>query len=270
MRKACVIGWPVAHSLSPKLHGFWLKQYGIDGSYEPWEIKPDQLPQAMQDLRAQKFIGCNLTLPHKELVMPLLATFDDAAKAIGAANTITVRPDGTLHGANTDAYGFSENIRSQGGFAGKHKAVVLGAGGAARAVVKALRDEGFKQIILCNRTVEKAQSVAGHFGVAAAAWEQRAQLLEGTDLLVNATSLGLKDNPKLDLDLALLPRAALVCDIVYHPLMTDFLKAAQARGNPTIDGLGMLIWQAVPAFEAWFGVRPEVTKEVRNYLMASL
>lgn len=268
-RKACVIGWPVAHSLSPRLHNYWLKKYRIPGSYEAWEIKPENLAKAMNELRGKHFSGCNLTLPHKELVLSLLDSMDDTADSIGAANTIIIKPDGLLHGINTDAYGFIENIRSHASIIHKQKAVVLGAGGAARAIVKALMQEGFRNITLSNRTEKKSIALARHFAgpCISEPWQRREYSLENADLLVNTTSLGMKGNEPLSIDLSRLPIHAIVCDIVYSPLETDLLNAARARGNPAVDGLGMLIYQAVPAFEAWFGVRPEVTKETREALL---
>lgn len=266
--KACVIGWPVAHSLSPKLHGFWLARYGIEGTYGAWPVQPDVLAEAMRRLHTEGYAGCNLTLPHKELVLPMLASMDKAAEAIGAANTIVVRQGGALHGMNTDAYGFMENIRpalSQTG-----KAVVLGAGGAARAAIWALAQAGFGEIVIVNRTQEKAQAMAKYFGAEcrAEAWDARHTALAGADLLANATNLGLAGGEPLDIDLAALPPGALVTDMVYAPLETKLLADAKARGLRTVDGLGMLIHQAVPAFEAWFGVRPQVTGEERAWLVA--
>lgn len=275
MRKACIIGFPVSHSLSPRLHNYWLKQYGIDGEYDAWEVIPEHLASVLPQLKKKGYIGCNLTLPHKEIVLPLLATLDEEASQIGAANTLVVKPDGTLHGKNTDAYGFMENIRTHTSLAKKNRAVVLGAGGAARAVVKALVDEGFGQIVICNRSGEKADNLIRAFTTAGSSnkrlssvsWEERDEALRHADLLVNATSLGMKGKEPLLLDMRALPRQAVVNDIVYSPLETPLLKAARERGNTAIDGLGMLLWQAVPAFEAWFGVRPEVTKELRDSLL---
>lgn len=270
MPNACVIGHPVSHSLSPKLHSYWLKQYGIAGSYTAQDVAPEALADFMRGLGAT-FTGCNVTLPYKEAVMALLDEVDDIAGAIGAVNTIIVSKDGTLKGTNTDAFGFIENIKAHVALeARKNKAVILGAGGAAKAVVKALIDEGFSQVIVCNRTREKAEALQTQFGkkIIAAEWSERSDILQGADLLVNTTSLGLKGQEPLEINLAALPKQAVVSDIVYSPLMTPLLIQAKAAGYTIVDGLGMLIYQAVPGFEAWFGRRPEVTQELRDYLIA--
>jgi shikimate dehydrogenase len=266
-RVAGVIGWPVTHSLSPALHNYWLAAHNIDGVYIPLSVNPAHLTEIMPSLPLMGFRGVNLTLPHKELVLPLLDSADAEATAIGAVNTVIVTAEGKLHGTNTDAYGFIENIRPA--LAKKNKAVVLGAGGAAKAVIYALRQEGFAHIIVTNRTRHKAEVLAASFsGVSMEGWENRASALTGADLLVNATSLGMTGKAPLDISLDTLPETALVTDLVYAPLLTPLLVAAQSRGNPVVDGLGMLIHQAVPAFEAWFGSKPEVTPGLRAHLMA--
>lgn len=266
-KKAGVIGYPVTHSLSPALHGYWLKHYGIEGSYVPLETPPDQLEHKVRSLIQQGFAGANLTLPHKELILPMLDSIDATAQAIGAVNTLIFR-DGKMHGTNTDAYGFMENISPH--LTGKHKAVVLGAGGAAKAVVFALAEAGFKDIIITNRSVDKAEELANNYQTASAApWEKRGAILEGADLLVNATSLGLAGKAPLDMSLDALPTSALVTDIVYAPLITELLKNAAARANPIVDGLGMLLHQAAPGFEAWFGQKPEVTQALRDAVLAT-
>ena len=255
---AGVLGWPVSHSLSPKLHNYWLKQLGIDGRYDAFEVEPVQLSDFIIRLTQDPAMrGCNLTIPHKEQVVPMLTYIDDLARSIGAVNTIIVK-DGVLHGTNTDAYGFSENIRAQ--LTGTRKAVILGAGGAARAVCVALLLLGFEQIVITNRTIARAQNLAERFGkrFTVVDWNDRSHVLDGADLLVNTTSLGLKGQDPLEIDLLRLSRSALVTDIVYKPLMTPLLEMAVACGNPVVDGLGMLIYQAVPGFEAWFGQRPDV------------
>lgn len=271
MRKlAGVIGWPVEHSLSPKLHNYWLKHYGIEGEYSAWAAEPKDLASALKSLLQKNWRGCNLTIPHKEATMILVDSVDEAAKAIGAVNTIVVK-DNKLHGTNTDAYGFIENIRPHLP-ARKNKAVVLGAGGAARAVCYVLIQEGFAGITLINRTRDKSLALAEQFGkkISVGTWENRQALLDGADLLVNATSLGMKGKDPLDLDLSGLPESALVTDIVYTPLVTPLLQQAKARGNPIVDGLGMLLYQAVPGFEAWFGRRPEVTDKLRTHVLNPL
>jgi len=264
---AGVIGWPITHSLSPAIHNYWLANYNIDGLYAPLNVHPDQLADVIRALPKMGFAGVNLTLPHKELVLPMLASIDATASAIGAVNTIIIR-DGACHGTNTDAYGFIENIRPHltgKNKIGKNKAVLLGAGGAAKAVAYALAQEGFAEIIICNRSLAKAEHLASHYPTAkAASWQSRATHLEGADLLINATSLGLAAKEPLHIDLTALPKTALVTDIVYTPLITPLLQAAIAHGNPTIDGLGMLLHQATPAFHAWFGHPPTITAALRE------
>jgi len=266
MKKAGVIGYPITHSLSPKLHNYWLKKYNIDGEYKAIEVKPEGLADFIKNMAANGYSGVNVTIPHKEAVMEFLYEIDHVAKAIGAVNTIVVK-DGKLIGKNTDVAGFAENIKSH--IIGKKKAVIFGAGGAARAVGKALLDLDFSQITIANRTLAKADEVRHQFdnNLEVASWEERSHLLKDADLLVNTTSLGMTGKGELEIDLSLLPTTALVTDIVYNPLITPLLAQAQARGNPTVDGLGMLLHQAVPAFEAWFGVRPVVDDELRKYML---
>lgn len=266
-RRAGIMGWPVSHSLSPKLHGYWLSHYHINGSYEPMPVSPGDLAWAIGALASRGLCGVNVTIPHKETIIPLLDSIDDEAKAIGAVNTIVVDAKGRLHGSNTDAYGFLENIAPRLP-ASREKAVVLGAGGAARAVCHALRRAGFKSIIVINRTRRRAEELARWFaGITVVDWPHRGEALADTDLLVNATSLGMTGKEPLDLDLSALPKSALVTDIVYAPLVTPLLAAAQARGNPVVDGLGMLLHQAVPGFAAWFGKKPEVTEALRTHVL---
>ena len=273
MIKAGVMGWPVAHSLSPALHGFWLKQLGIDGSYENLAVPPDRLASALHGLAAKGFAGCNLTIPHKEAALPLMELLDPAARRIGAVNTVVVKPDGALAGFNTDGAGFIGNLRAEipDWQAGTGPAAVLGAGGAARAIIDALVQNGVPGIILANRHRERAERLAKVFGnkIKVVDWDARNRGLAEAALLVNATSLGMEGNPPLELDLAALPASAAVCDIVYAPLETGLLKAAKARGLRIADGLGMLLHQARPAFEVWFGVLPEVTPELRRAVLAA-
>ena len=264
-RIAGVLGWPVSHSLSPKLHHHWLKTLGIDGEYKALAVEPKDLQTTLKALPDMGWQGCNLTIPHKEAALPFLDELDDTARAIGAVNTVIVR-GGKLIGSNTDAYGFAENIRA--GLTGTHKAVVLGAGGAAKAVCYALHQLGFQHIVIANRTREKAEALAASFqNVQVGAWDNN--LLADADLLVNATSLGMTGKEPLEMDLSRLPVGALVTDIVYAPLITPLLAAAKARGNPIVDGLGMLLHQAVPGFAAWFGVRPQVTAQLREHVLGS-
>ena len=272
---AGVMGHPVAHSLSPRLHGHWLQRYGIDGAYVPLPVRPDSLERALRALAALGLRGCNLTLPHKERALALVDEVESGARRIGAVNTVVVGPDGALAGSNTDAFGFAESLaaaapsgfRLDGG-----AAAVLGAGGAARAVIVALLDLGAAEIRLLNRSAESAAALAELFGerVHALAWEQREEALHGADLLVNTTSLGMAGQPPLDLTLDPMPRDALVTDIVYVPLETPLLAAARARGHPVVDGLGMLLHQARPGFRAWFGIEPRVDAALRAVVEAGL
>ncbi len=270
-RLAGVIGWPVKHSRSPRLHGWWLDRYRIDGAYVPLAVAPDDLAAVIAALAKMGFAGVNLTVPHKEAVIELLDAVDPLAARIGAVNTVVVGADGSLLGRNTDAFGFLENLRrgSPGGVVPRGPAVVLGAGGAARAVVAALADAGASEIRLANRSLERAENLAGAFGatVKPVAWTEAAAALDGAALLINTTTLGMDGAPPLDLPLDALPPTAVVNDIVYVPLETDLLARARARGNPVVDGLGMLLWQAVPGFEAWFGVRPEVEPALRPFVL---
>ncbi|MDX1974649.1 MAG: shikimate dehydrogenase [Rickettsiales bacterium] len=270
-KKAAVIGWPVSHSLSPKLHGYWIEHYGLDASYEAVAIEPNALKGGVGKLIDAGYVGFNITIPHKEPIIELLDVIDDTARAIGAVNTVVIG-HGKLLGMNSDAYGFMANIHSAAAELRSEKAVVLGAGGAARAVCYALQQAGFAQIIITNRTKEKAQLLADSLGdpIEVAAWEKRNALLADADLLVNTTSLGMKGKEPLTIDLAALPAHAVVNDIVYAPLETDLLRQARARKLQAVDGLGMLLHQAVPAFEAWFGQRPQVTAELKQLIVEGL
>jgi shikimate dehydrogenase len=273
-RVAGVMGWPVGHSRSPRLHGFWLEQYGIDGAYVPLAVPPARLGEALSALPALGFAGVNLTLPHKEAALGHVDGLSEAARRVGAVNTITVRSDGTLFADNTDGFGFIEHLRASapGWCGGAGPVAVLGAGGAARAVAVALLDAGVRELRLINRTPERAQALAEAFGslLRPLPWKGRAEVLDGISLLVNTTSLGMTGQPPLELDLARLPRSAVVYDLVYAPLDTGLLGAARARGNPVVDGLGMLLHQARPGFRAWFGVEPEVTSALRAFVMRDL
>jgi shikimate dehydrogenase len=270
---AGVIGCPVTHSLSPKLHNYWLQHYGIDGVYIPLEVTPANLGSVLAALPKMGIKGVNITVPHKEAVMEHMDEISMEARRIGAVNTVIVNEEGRLKGYNTDWEGFLQNVAhgapaSWGIKAGK--AVVIGAGGAAKAVIAALQGAAVPEIILINRTRTKAEETAAHLGgnITILDWDQREAALEGANLLVNTTSLGMMGQPLLKLALDALPRAALVTDIVYKPLETELLRAARKRGNPVVDGLGMLLYQAVPGFEAWFGVRPVVTDTLRDYILA--
>lgn len=268
--KACVMGHPVAHSRSPKLHTFWLKTLGIPGAYELADVTEQDFPTFIRDLRARGYVGGNITVPHKEAAFRAVSRRDDAANAIGAVNTVWYE-DGHLVGGNTDAHGFLSHIDATipdwNGAAGR--AVVLGAGGAARAITYGLRQRGLA-VAVVNRTVARAQSLAADFGASAHGWTELAPLLGAADLLVNATLLGMAGKPALDIDLALLKPEAIVYDIVYVPLETALLRAARGRGHRVVDGLGMLLHQAVPAFARWFGVTPRVTPELRAHIEADI
>lgn len=271
-RVAGIIGWPVAHSLSMRLHGFWLDAFGIDGVYAPFPVRPGGLEQALRALPLLGIAGVNLTVPHKVQAMAALDRVDELTRRIGAANTIVVAGDGALEGRNTDGYGFIESLRAgaTGWSAAAGPAVVLGAGGAARAVIVALQDAGAPLIRIANRTLATAQGLADELGpgIEAVAWEARAAALGDAALLVNTTSLGLIGQPPLEIALDDLPPDAIVTDVVYVPLQTPLLAAAAARGNVTVDGLGMLLHQGRPGFAAWFGRDPEVTQQLRDHVLA--
>jgi shikimate dehydrogenase len=273
-RLAGIMGWPVAHSLSPRLHGHWLRRHGIDGAYVPLPVLPERLEQALRALPALGFAGVNLTIPHKEAAVSLVDRLGPAAARIGAVNTVVVEPDGTLSGDNTDGFGFIASLSASrvGWQATAGPAVVLGAGGAARAVAAALLDAGAPEVRLLNRTPDRARALACELGgpIHAVAWAERAEALADAALLVNTTSLGMRGQPPLVLALDALPRTALVTDVVYTPLITALLAEARARGNPVVDGLGMLLHQARPGFRAWFGVEPVVDDDLRAAVLAGL
>jgi len=269
-RLAGVLGWPVSHSLSPRLHGHWLREYRVDGAYLPLKVEPEKLPEALRGLIALGFRGANVTLPHKERALELCAEVTERAARIGAVNTLVVR-DGHLEGDNSDGFGFLENLkeRADAWQPEQGPAVVLGAGGAARAILVALLDAGVPEIRLLNRTRSRAESLAEDLGgpIQPLDWGSWERALEGAALLVNTTSLGMQGQPPLDIELDALPRSALVNDIVYVPLETRLLAAARVRGNPVVDGLGMLLHQARPGFESWFGVSPSVTPALRRAVL---
>jgi shikimate dehydrogenase len=274
---AGVIGHPIAHSRSPIMHTYWLKTYGINGTYVPLDVKPENLPTFLKSLAANKFQGVSVTIPHKENVMASLDVIDPSAKAIGAVNMITVLEGGKLKGQNTDGFGFIENIQASSEWESPSgTAVVLGAGGAARAVVYGLAEAGVETVIITNRTKAKAERLADDLSqsvksnIEVADWDNRDNVLGGVGLLVNTTSLGMTGQSPLEINLAGLPKRALVTDIVYAPLETALLKQAKQRGNTAVDGLGMLMHQARPHFKAWFGRDPEVTPELHALLEADL
>lgn len=266
--RAFVMGHPIAHSRSPMLHGYWLKRYGIAGSYERVDVPPDGLATFFDTFDEQGWVGGNVTVPHKTAVIPYLGRIDDAAEAMGAVNTIW-REEDALVGGNTDSLGFMGNLDElvPGWDSTARRAVILGAGGATRAAAYGLKTRGL-DVALCNRTVAKAEALAAHFGdgVSAHGLDDLDKLMRDADVLVNATSLGMVGQPPLEIDLAPLKSDAIVYDVVYVPLETALLKAAKARGLRTVDGLGMLLHQAVVGFSHWFGRTPEVTEELRTLL----
>jgi shikimate dehydrogenase len=270
---AGVMGDPVMHSRSPLLHGYWLARYGLSGAYLPLAIKPAGLRAALRALPALGFAGCNLTIPHKEAALDIVDRVDPVARRIGAMNCVVVAPDGSLDGYNYDAFGYIESVReAQPGWrADTGPIVVIGAGGSARAVVVGLIDEGARDIRVVNRTLARAQALQREFGgpVRAVPWDERTRSLSDSAMLVNTTSQGMSGEPALDLALDTLPVSALVSDIIYIPRETPLLAAARARGNPAVNGLGMLIHQARPAFNAWFGIMPEATAELRERIEAT-
>ncbi len=265
---AGVIGSPIAHSRSPQLHGHWLRSYGIRGHYIPMDVARADLKRVLRSLPVMGFVGVNITVPHKEQVLDIADTITDRATVIGAANTLTFRPDGTVHADNTDGYGFIENLRSGAPDWDPRSgpAVVLGAGGAARAVIAALSDAGVPEIILTNRTRARAERLRDDFGqgVRVVDWVQAGNVMEQGALVVNTSSLGMSGQPELRVPLDGLNAGAVVTDLVYSPLKTRLLAAAGAAGCTTVDGLGMLLHQAVPGFERWFGHRPTVDAATRE------
>jgi len=268
--RAGVIGWPVAHSLSPRIHRFWLAEYGIDAQYQAVAVPPDWLGNAVDGFRSGGWRGFNVTLPYKETILPLLERVDDTARAIGAVNTVIAAGEGIFEGRNSDAQGFLASLRSDRAIRTEKPAVILGAGGAARAILAALSGAGVREIRIANRNRARAEILAAAFPAIICDWDDRAAMLQDAGLLVNATSLGMKGQPALSIDLDRLPMSAIVTDIVYRPLETDMLARARARGNPVIDGLGMLLHQAAAGFAAWFGVAPTVTPQLRAHVIAAI
>ncbi len=271
---AFVAGHPINHSKSPLIHGTWLKRHGIEGSYRAVDVAPEDFEAFIAKLKSPSsdFVGGNVTIPHKERAFALADDVDETADYIGAANTLW-REDGRLKATNTDAYGFAANLDERSpGWQNLETAVVYGAGGASRAVIVALVQRGFRNVHVLNRTVERAQGLADRFGatVAAHPLDALSELLSGAGLFVNTTSLGLEDETVPQIDFSGMRQGALVTDIVYVPLKTAFLQQAEEQGIKTADGLGMLLHQAVPGFEKWFGVRPVVDSELRNIVESAM
>lgn len=271
-KRAFVTGHPIAHSRSPKIHRHWLEEYGIDGSYQAIDVRPEDFAAFLKSLDENGYRGGNVTIPHKEAAFALVERRDEAAEAIGAVNTLWLE-DGVLWGGNTDALGFAGNLDKHApGWAANGPAVVLGAGGASRAVIHALKDRGLNDIRIVNRTLARAEELVDRFGAGVSAHGAGAvgELLSDAGLLINTTALGMHGNETLAADPAGLPGHAIVTDIVYVPLETPLLAAARARGLKTVDGLGMLLHQAVPGFERWFGKRPQVTPQLRRMIVADI
>ncbi len=270
MKRACVIGWPVSHSLSPVIHGFWLKQHGLDGEYVKAAVEPSEFAQFISGLSARGFAGANITVPHKVEAFRLCAV-DAAAEAIGAVNTVWLE-GAKLCGSNTDAYGFTAHLDGEApGWDAAGAAVVIGAGGASRAIVYSLRQRGFEDIRIVNRSVAKAEALAAAFPPARAfGFQALEHALDGALFAVNCSILGMGGEAPLNIDISGLGRNATVCDIVYHPLETALLRQAKERGLRAVDGLGMLLHQAVPGFEKWFGVRPEVSPALRAAVLEAI
>ncbi len=272
MKRACVIGWPVEHSRSPIIHGHWLERHGIAGVYEKRGVPPEEIDGFLADLQRRGYVGANVTVPHKEAALRAARRVDAAAESVGAANTLWYE-DGVLCASSTDTYGFVRNLDDQAPGWDKigRPAAVLGAGGAARSVLRGLMDCCFREIRLTNRSGERARELARFFGAAVEVvhWDDRSAALSGAGLLVNTTTLGM-NGTALEIDLGGLHRDALVTDLIYVPLETPLLRQAREGGWRTADGLGMLLHQAVPGFEKWFGVRPEVTPELRDLILRNI
>jgi len=269
---AGVVGYPVAHTKSPRIHGAWLKRYGINGYYVPLEVRQDDFAEALKTLPKLGFAGVNVTIPHKVRAVDLADVVSDRAAVIGAANTLTFRPDGKIYADNTDGYGFLKNLEQTAPHwdAKSGPALVFGAGGAARAIVAALIEAGVPEVRLTNRTRARAEALKAEFGakIHVYDWVQAKNAVEEAMTLVNTTSLGMTGQPEFRVSLDALSHRATVADIVYTPLRTGFLAAAANHGCTTVDGLGMLLHQAVPGFERWFGRRPEVDAEIRSIVLA--
>lgn len=270
--RAGVIGWPVAHSKSPRLHGFWLKRHGVAGSYEAVAARPEDFEQTVRRLIAQGWRGANVTIPHKESALRMAEIVSDRAAAIGAANTLVFTPGGAIEADNTDGFGFIENLAQSAGdrWRSEGEALVLGAGGAARAIVWSLLERGAARVVIANRTRERADALAAEMGARAVVvdWSDFHDPLRSADLIVNTTSLGMEGRPPLEISFASAKSTAVATDIVYVPLMTPFLESARSAGLRVVDGLGMLLHQARPGFEAWFGPEPQVDDEVRRLMLA--
>jgi shikimate dehydrogenase len=273
MKKACVIGWPIAHSRSPLIHNYWIKKHGLDAIYEKMAVEPGDLHHFIANFKNSGFVGCNVTVPHKENVFGAIADIDEPARRLGALNTLYMR-NGIIRGTNTDGEGFMANLRqNHPAFnAGGCRVIVVGAGGAAKAIIGALVESEVREISIVNRTPEKVERLKEQFGAVIKSLNppNSKMVFAECGLLINTSSLGMVDQPPLEIDIESLPEKAIVADIIYAPLETPFLKAARLRGNPTLQGLGMLLHQAVRGFELWFGIKPEVTTELHDLVAADV
>lgn len=273
MKRACVIGWPIEHSRSPLIHGYWLKRYGIDGAYTKEAVRPEELETFLRSLAARGLAGCNVTVPHKEAAYAIADEREASARAVEAANTLWLE-GGKLHAANTDTYGFMTYLDEVVPDWKTHDGpvCVLGAGGAARAIIHGFLAAGVEEVRVFNRTRARAEPVANSFGprVKIFDWENRSRDSRDAAVLVNTTAAGLKGAGSLEMDFSGFNSRCVVADIVYVPLLTELLAQARAQGLRTVDGLGMLLHQAVPGFEKWFGVRPQVTDELRSIIVADI
>lgn len=270
-KKACVMGWPVSHSLSPVLHRYWLNKYNIDGAYTAMAVLPEHLKEALRRIADQDFAGCNLTMPLKQSSLSAMDEHDESCLMSGAVNTVVIN-NGKIKGFNSDGFGFVENLKAKSISWEKDRVVILGSGGAACGVIASLAAEGVKYFALVNRDRTRADKIIKNFKISGETipWEERHAILKDATLLVNCTSLGMIDQPELDLDLSALPKTTPVCDVVYQQLMTDLLKRAAARGNPVVDGLGMLLHQGRLGFDYWFGRDPEVTQDLYNHMKGAV
>ena len=268
-KKLAVLGYPIKHSKSPLIHNHWIETYGLQGKYEAIALNPETMEQDFGALIAEGFNGFNVTVPHKQTIRKYCDYFDGAAHEIGAVNTLHIK-EGKLYGSNTDAYGFIQNLEAvypnfdwQAG-----PAVILGAGGAARAIAYALKEKNVPIVRVCNRTISRASDIVADMGGYVVPWDDRAEALKDCNLLINTTSLGMDGTAPLDMPLDDLPKGATVYDIVYAPLMTNLLQEANARGNPIVTGVGMLLYQAQKAFETWYGILPEIDNDfVKNKIL---
>lgn len=269
MKFAGVLGHPISHSLSPRLHGYWLREHNIEGAYLPFDVAPENLTAAVNGLKLLGFAGCNVTVPHKETVLSLVDNLSDTAQRIRSVNTIITQPDGSLLGDSTDGIGFIAAIKQQApSWDSRKPVVILGAGGAARAVIDALHQQGVPEIRVINRTAERTEVIAKDLGIPLTAreWKQASESLNNASLVVNTTTLGMAGQPDLPLKLDELAADAVVFDLIYKPALTPLLKQAMAHGLVALNGLEMLLHQAVPGFAAWFGVTPEVSTGLRHHI----